>query len=94
MADDVDLLSKSHDYLKEAQTATKDLFLLAGIYEVKKNLLNYYRGDLDKPVHSINAILGLLDGMIGYLAFGDVEYIPFKELLKLRILWKAELDGR
>lgn len=75
-----------------------DLLLHAGIERVQRNVLNYFRDDLDYPIHSARAIVSLTSSMLSFMDEWDLEAAMASVKLRantreLLSLWSTQLKG-
>lgn len=92
------LLQTTQNLIQEATPKASDVLLQAGFLQIQKNLLNYYREDLDYPPHSARAIVKLSDSMLRWVGSWDEDALlatwPLSPSLKaLRDIWSIEIGG-
>lgn len=73
MMEKTDLLLKTQTLIREATPSISDLLLHAGIERIQRNVLNYYREDLDYPAHSARAIVDLVSSMLSFMDVMSIE---------------------
>jgi len=93
-----DLLLRTHEILRDCGPLTADPLLQAGYCDIKRDLLNYFRKDLDFPLHSAKSIVKLVVCMLRYISeWPDEEFnpmmVPYERLAELGDIWSTQLKG-
>lgn len=89
---------RTQELIREATPQVHNLLLHAGFSVMQKNVMNYFREDLDYPQHSARAIVQLASSMLHFIESWEPENIhpvlkAHANLRDLLEIWDEQLKG-